>query len=86
MKNQSAPKHSVAGDITMQVLQGVVIARDFGHVLNGASPLDRHPPPPSSPCRGPCDPFEDWQIVKLMGVVLVVVAATIVTINSAAGP
>ena len=47
------------------------------------------PPPPDLLLRCAedtiCDPFEDRQIVYIMGVVLVVVAALIVMINSAAG-
>ena len=33
-----------------------------------------------------CDPFEDWQIVELVGVVLVVVGTPIAAIHCAAGP
>ena len=77
MKNQSALKHSVAGDITMQVLRGVVTARDLSmsrmvqlHRTTSPHPLLRHG------IDTMCDPFENWQIVKYMGVVLAVVAAT----------
>ena len=71
----------------MEVLGGVVIAGNFSRVKNGAAP----PNPPHhtllrSLKRTLCDPFEDRQIMQLVGVVLVVVAAPIVAINSVAGP
>ena len=52
----------------MQVLRGVVIARDFGHVQHRAAPPN--PPPPLLRCVEDtiCDPFEDRQIVQLMGI------------------
>ena len=50
----------------MEVLEGVVIARNFGHVKDGAAPSD---PPHHSLLRRLkhtiCHPFEDWQIMEL---------------------
>ena len=54
----------------MEVLGGVVIARNFGHVKDGAAPSN--PPHHSLLCRLKhtiCHPFEDWQIMELVGVV-----------------
>ena len=87
INNQCAVRHSVGGGIAMEVLRGVVIARNFCHVKNGAAPPN---PPHHTLVRSLkhmlCDPFEDRQIVQLVGVVLVVVAAPIVAIQYAAGP
>ena len=85
--NQCALGHSVGGGIAMEVMGSVVIARNFGHVKNGAA---RPNPPHHTLLRSlkhtMCDPFEDWQIVELVGVVLVVVGTPIVAIHCAAGP
>ena len=66
---------------------GVVIAPNFGIVGDGAAPPN---PPHHTLLRSLkhtiCDPFEDWQIVELVGVVLVVVGTPIVAIHCAAGP
>ena len=71
----------------MEVLGCVVIARNFRHVHDGAAPPN---PPHHSLLRSlndtMCHPFEDWQIVELVGVVLVVVGTPIVAIHCAAGP
>ena len=48
INNQCAFRHNVGGDIAMRVLRGVVIARNFGHVKNGAAPPNPPPPPHSS--------------------------------------
>ena len=57
-------------------LWGVVIAQNFRHVEKGAAPAN---PPYHTLLRSLkhtiCDRFEDWQIVELVGVVLVVVVA-----------
>ena len=72
----------------MEVLRGVVIARKFCHVENGAAPPN--PPHHHSLLRSLkqtiCDPFEDRPIVELVGIVCVVVAAPIVAVDCAAGP
>ena len=71
----------------MQVLRDVVTARNFCHVKNGAAPPNPlHHPLLRSLKHMLCNPFEDRQIVQLVGVVLVVVAAPIVAIHCAAGP
>ena len=44
INNQCAFRHSVGGGIAMEVLWGVVIARNFCHVKNGAAP----PNPPTT--------------------------------------
>ena len=85
--NQCAFWHNVRGGIVMEVRRGVVIARNFGNVKNAAAP----PKPPDhtllrSLKHTMCDPFEDRQIVELVGVVLVVVAARIVAVDCASGP
>ena len=53
----------------MEVLGGVVIARNFGHVKDGAAPSD---PLHHSLLRGLkhtiCHPFEYWQIMELVGI------------------
>ena len=71
----------------MEVLGGVVIGRNFGHVKDGAAPSDT---PNHTLLRRLqhmlCDPFEDRQIMELVGVVLVVVGTPIVAIQCAAGP
>ena len=51
INNQCAFRHSVGGGIAMEVLRGVVIARNFGHVKNGAAPPNPPPPPPHSSSR-----------------------------------
>ena len=55
----------------MEVLGGVVISRNFGHVKDGAAPSDT---PHHSLLRRLqhtiCHPFEDWQSMELVGVVL----------------
>ena len=75
------------GDIVMEVLGGLARARNFGHVKDGAAPPN---PPHHTLLRSLkhtiCDPFEDWQIVELVGVVLVVVGTPIVAIQCAAAP
>ena len=75
------------GGIAMEVLGVVVIARNFGHVKDGAAPPD---PPHHTLLRSLkrtiCDPFEDWQIVELVGVMVVVVGTPILAIQCAAGP
>ena len=71
----------------MQVLCGVVIARNFYHMENGATaPNPRHHTLLRSLKHTICDPFDDRQIVELVEVVLVVVAAPIVAVDCAAGP
>ena len=84
--NQCALGHSVRGGIAMEVRQGVVIAQNFGNVKNAAAPPN---PPNHTLLRNlkhtMCDPFEDRQIVELVGVVLLVVAARIVTVDCASG-
>ena len=71
----------------MEVLGGVVIARNFGHVKDGAAPSN---PPHHSLLRRLkhtiCHPFEDWQIMELVGVVPVVVGTPIVAVQCTAGP
>ena len=71
----------------MEVLGGVVIGRNFGHVKGGAAPSDT---PHHNLLRRLqhtiCHPFEDWQIMELVGVVLVVVGTPIVAIQCAVGP
>ena len=71
----------------MEVLGGVVIARNFGHVKDGAAPSAT---PHHNLLRRLqhtiCQPFEDWQIMELVGVVLVLVGTPIVAIQCAAGP
>ena len=71
----------------MEVLWGMVIARYLCHVKNGAAPPN---PPHHTLLRSLkgtiCDPFEERQIVELVEVVLVVVAATIVAVGCAADP
>ena len=44
INKQFAFRHSQGGGIAMEVLGGVVIARNFGHVKNGAAP----PNPPTT--------------------------------------
>ena len=63
----------VGGGVAMEVLGGVVIVQNFGHVKDGAAPSN--PPHHSLLCglkHTICHPFEDWQIMELVGVVLVV--------------
>ena len=43
--NQCAFRHNVGGGIAMEVLRGVVIARNFGHVKNM---VQLHPTPPTT--------------------------------------
>ena len=87
INNQCAVGHSVKGGIAMEVLCGVVIAQNFCHVKNGAALAD---PPHHTLLRSLkhiiCDPFEDRQMVELVGVVLVVDAASMVAVDGAAGP
>ena len=85
--NQCAVGHSARGGIAMEVLRGVVIARNFCHVKNGTAPPNpTHHSLLRSLKHTICDPFEDRQIMELVGVVLVVAAAPIVAIDCAAGP
>ena len=71
----------------MEVLWGVVIAQNFCDVENGPAPPN---PPHHTLLRSLkhtiCDPFEHRQIVELLGVVLVVVAAPIAGVICATGP
>ena len=85
--NQYAFRTGVGGGIVMEVLGGVAIARNFGHFKDGVAP----PNPPHHTLLGSlkhtiCDPFEDWQIVELVGVVLVVVGTPMIALRCAAGP
>ena len=60
----------------------MVIAQNLGHVKDGAAPSDT--PHNSVPChlqRMICHPFEDSQIVELVGVVLVVVGTPLPTMK-----
>ena len=87
MDNQCAFRNGVGGGIAMEVLGAVVVARNFGRGKDGAAPPN---PYHHTLLRGLkhklCEPFEDWQIVELVRVVLVVVGIPIVAIHCAAGP
>ena len=71
----------------MEVLGGVVIGRNVGHIKDGAAPSDT---PHHSLLRCLrhmiCNPFEDWQIMELVGVVLVVVGTPLVAVQCVVGP
>ena len=80
--NQCAFGHSVTGKIAMKVLWGVVIAQNFCHIENGAAPPNScHHTLLRSHKHTMCDPFDDRQMVVLVGAVLVVAAAPIVAVD-----
>ena len=83
----NVPSGTVKGGIAMEVLRGVVIAPKFWPCREWGN--SKQPPllhSSRSLKHTICDPFEDRQIVDLVGVVPLVVAAPIVAVDYAAGP
>ena len=75
INNQCAVGHSVRQGIAIEVLRGVLKGGNFRHVKNGAAAPNTPYDTLHSLKHTIYDPSEDRQIVELVGVVLVVVAA-----------
>ena len=84
--NQSA-SDTLQGGIAKQLLGHVIVQRDLGHIQHRATPTQTTHHPFLGYLQDTIyNPFQERQIMQLVGVMLVPVATPIVAINSPAGP